>query len=1247
MSLHKTIFTCSLNVLLLASLTLSITNSFCQPCSFVNIPSQNLVGYWPLNGNATDYSGNEFNGIISGATPIEDRFGHSDGAYSFNGINNYIVIPSILNSLDNFTISGWYKSNENQDGSFVYLGVNGGPGCDGVGIGPGDGGTWFGPGNKLVLGGCNGLNWMGTEYELPPIQTWNHFALVKIPGRIQVYINGVSAHFDLQGNPLLTSNTIYFGAAAPGGDYAFNGGLDDVYFYDRGLSAQEIQSLYMSQDGIGANVSYDGPITLSPEGTIVLAASENLTSYQWNQDGFPISNETENSLVVSQTGEYSLTVSVAEGCSFTTPEISVIQSPIEFDCGTPAYLPTDGLVGYWPFCGNANDASENGNHAIVSGAELVADRFGVPNSAYELNGSLDFITVPDALAGFTEVSLSGWYLSPQDQGGTFSYVGMNSGNLGCNGFGTGQGEDVWFSPGNWLHSATGCSGGWRPTQHVLPAAGSWVHFALIKNATQYLVYINGEVVQEFSGGEEPFIANYIFFGAASPRGDYSFGGLLDDMAVYNRVLSSEEVQHLYYSSGTVLKVFNDLNQNCNYESGEIGVGGVTVEIQPINQYFQTDNSGAIYLDALPNGTYTLVLNAGENWYSNCSSSFTIEVSDSTEFIFLPITSTNPCPSPDVSITCPTMRRCSEHPWPIYVYACNDNLGTGVLENAYVQVELDENIIVDPTTTPPFTMVDGLYQFEIGNLNPGQCSTIVINANFSCDLELGETLCMEATLYPVPDCTEIEGPGPGECTEPWDHSSLSVEGDCDENTGLITFTVENGGEAMVCPSEVRVYVDGELFATYYIQLDAESDTTFTFPANGGTWILQADQHPLHPGNSHPNDHVEGCGDVEGEGDGDDDDDDGEDDDDDEWEPGLVDDLPSGDESPFVDQYCGQVVGSFDPNDKQGFPGGVGETHDMLPNEQIQYLIRFQNTGTAPAYTVVIRDTLDADLDIFSVTPGASSHDYSFTMYGERVLQWTFNNIMLPDSFSNEEGSHGFISYTVNQMPGLTDGTQITNSAAIYFDSNEPVITNTTLHTINYCLFKDTHATIDATSCGAYIAPDGQVYDQSGTYTAVLVNAAGCDSTITVYLQSIDLNPQVEGNGSGTLTASPAGLNYQWIDCSTNTVIEGATAATLTGSNGIYAVQVSDGACMEQSECAELVGVGELNTQSIRIYPIPASQQITAMWNGDAAAYTITTPDGRMVLSGRLNPGANAIEVSMLASGNYFLKADNRVTRFVVK
>ena len=120
----------------------------------------------------------------------------------------------------------------------------------------------------------------------------------------------------------------------------------------------------------------------------------------------------------------------------------------------------------------------------------------------------------------------------------------------------------------------------------------------------------------------------------------------------------------------------------------------------------------------------------------------------------------------------------------------------------------------------------------------------------------------------------------------------------------------------------------------------------------------------PGNSHPNAHVENCGDADSP-------------------PTDPNDFPLDDADPVVDIYCGILTGSYDPNDKTGFPKGQTENNYISANQQLQYLIRFQNTGTDTAFTVVIRDTLDVDFDIFSVVSGVSSHSYEFKMYGPRV------------------------------------------------------------------------------------------------------------------------------------------------------------------------------------------------------------------------------------------------------------------------
>lgn len=144
----------------------------------------------------------------------------------------------------------------------------------------------------------------------------------------------------------------------------------------------------------------------------------------------------------------------------------------------------------------------------------------------------------------------------------------------------------------------------------------------------------------------------------------------------------------------------------------------------------------------------------------------------------------------------------------------------------------------------------------------------------------------------------------------------------------------------------------------------------------------------------------------------------------------------------------ITGSYDPNDKLVTPMGRGENGDILPNDSLlTYTIRFQNTGTDTAFTVVIRDTLDAAVfDLNSVQPVIASHPYRLDVEGEHILVFTFENIMLPDSGWSQTASQGYVVFNIALLEGLPLGTTISNSAAIYFDYNDPVITNVTLNTL---------------------------------------------------------------------------------------------------------------------------------------------------------------------------------------------------------
>jgi uncharacterized repeat protein (TIGR01451 family) len=188
----------------------------------------------------------------------------------------------------------------------------------------------------------------------------------------------------------------------------------------------------------------------------------------------------------------------------------------------------------------------------------------------------------------------------------------------------------------------------------------------------------------------------------------------------------------------------------------------------------------------------------------------------------------------------------------------------------------------------------------------------------------------------------------------------------------------------------------------------------------------EQEPFHPGASSPALSVEGCSSTGA------------------FSTGFVTQFAGNDADPWIDIECRQNIGAYDPNDKQGFPVGYGSAHYIRPGTDIEYLIRFQNTGTDTAFNVYILDTLSAWLDPGSIRLGAASHPFNFSLYGEGIMRFDFPNIMLPDSNVNEPLSHGFVQFRIAHKAGAPLETVIENSAAIYFDFNEPIITNTTQH-----------------------------------------------------------------------------------------------------------------------------------------------------------------------------------------------------------
>jgi len=143
------------------------------------------------------------------------------------------------------------------------------------------------------------------------------------------------------------------------------------------------------------------------------------------------------------------------------------------------------------------------------------------------------------------------------------------------------------------------------------------------------------------------------------------------------------------------------------------------------------------------------------------------------------------------------------------------------------------------------------------------------------------------------------------------------------------------------------------------------------------------------------------------------------------------------------YSSEIRCAYDPNDKLVNPNRLNQYSEnyTLFEESLEYTIRFQNTGTDTAFNVSIRDTLDKNLEWTTFRPVMASHPYEAFSQDDGAVEFSFRDILLPDSTTNEPLSHGFVTYKISPKQELPENTKIENTASIYFDFNPPIVTNT--------------------------------------------------------------------------------------------------------------------------------------------------------------------------------------------------------------
>ena len=469
-------------------------------------------------------------------------------------------------------------------------------------------------------------------------------------------------------------------------------------------------------------------------------------------------------------------------------------------------------------------------------------------------------------------------------------------------------------------------------------------------------------------------------------------------------------------SGTVVR---DDNMDCLNTPGENHLQNWKMYTQGSNGFSNitfTDANGHYQL-FVDTGSYEINLIAPSTVWQTCSPVTVSSSNFDSVVVDLQAQPLVNCPVMSVDIEVSLLRRCFDNNVYIVNYC---NMGTELAESAYVTVQFDDLLSLENSSLAYIELADNTYEFLLGDIASNECGSFTITTTVSCEAEFLQTLCAFANIYPQVNCET----GGGNYVGP----SVKVKGNC---TGTeVTFQIENiGAGDMDTPSDYTVFRNALILETGSFQLMAGNLSEHKYSADGATYRLEAGQAAGFPEESSPGFTIEAC--TNGTGD---------------FETGFFNMFPPADYGSAYDEVCKMVIGSFDPNDKTPTPLGYGDEHFIEKNTDIQYLIRFQNTGTDTAFNIIVRDTLSGFFDITSLVLGASSHDYVFNVLGNNILEFKFSNIMLPDSNINETASHGYLTYQLKQKEHLAPGDLVRNSAAIYFDFNAPVITNETFHTI---------------------------------------------------------------------------------------------------------------------------------------------------------------------------------------------------------
>ncbi|HXC97733.1 MAG TPA: LamG-like jellyroll fold domain-containing protein, partial [Verrucomicrobiae bacterium] len=543
-----------------AVLTVNVPN--CDP------PAAGLVSWWAAEGNANDSFGIN-NGTLTGGMSFTS--GVVGQAFQFDGATGYVSIPasSSLNVGTNggLTIETWIKPADLNKLALLAE-WNNGAGSFGSSLSINESSIYGGTGSGSFF--ANLLDVSGNWHTItsPPnllsSNSFNHLAVTydKSSGTGTLYLNGtIVASQNLGTFTPQTSYNLILGSRPS--LYYFGGVMDEMSLYNAALSSNQIQAVYNA--GSAGKCSAPPVVTSQPQNQTVVAGNSasfsvnangsQPLSYQWqlNQTNISVltnATATNATLMLTnvpldQSGSlYSVVISNLAGSTNSSNAVLTVLAP---NTCTP---PNSGLVSWWAAEGNANDSLGNNNGTLVGGVNFTNGEVG---QAFLFDGATGYVSIPASASlnvgtnqGLTieawikpnQVSTLGFLVEWNNGAGSFAssfainepavYGGGGPGSLFANLVDTG---------GNW-HTISSAGG--------LLSTGSFNHVAVTydKSSGTATLYLNGTNVASQNLGVFTPLTTYNLILGSRPS-SYYFGGLMDEMSLYNTALSALQVQAIY------------------------------------------------------------------------------------------------------------------------------------------------------------------------------------------------------------------------------------------------------------------------------------------------------------------------------------------------------------------------------------------------------------------------------------------------------------------------------------------------------------------------------------------------------------------------------------------------------------------------------------------------------------------------------------------------------------------------------